>query len=199
MWITKSGASKDFYDPEELRSFLDGLFLTDSSTSTPHRGAMAADQNAPSQELAPGGSDVWTVKASLEVSLSYLVHRRCSEGLRPRTPKVTGSELILHPVVLIACASLEAASSPLLTWHLAVIMGGASLDGSADPLLTWHPAVIMGSASLDGLVDPLLTCHPVVIMGGASLDGSADPLLTRHPAVIMGGASLDGSADPLLT
>ncbi|KAJ1210477.1 hypothetical protein NDU88_005841 [Pleurodeles waltl] len=56
MWITKNGASKDFYDPEDLRSFLDGLSLTDSSTSTPHRDTTVADQNTPSHDLAPGGS-----------------------------------------------------------------------------------------------------------------------------------------------
>ncbi|KAJ1199166.1 hypothetical protein NDU88_003006 [Pleurodeles waltl] len=56
MWITKNGASKDFYDPEDLRSFLDGLSLTDSSTLTPHRDRMVADQNNPSHDRAPGGS-----------------------------------------------------------------------------------------------------------------------------------------------
>ncbi|KAJ1196300.1 hypothetical protein NDU88_000171 [Pleurodeles waltl] len=56
MWITKNGASKDFYDPEDLRSFLDGLSFTDSSTSTPHRDTTAADQNTPSHDLALGGS-----------------------------------------------------------------------------------------------------------------------------------------------
>ncbi|KAJ1162572.1 hypothetical protein NDU88_003040 [Pleurodeles waltl] len=37
--VTKNGTSKYFYDPEDLEdlhSFLDGLSLTDSSTSTPH-------------------------------------------------------------------------------------------------------------------------------------------------------------------
>ncbi|KAJ1164217.1 hypothetical protein NDU88_004662 [Pleurodeles waltl] len=56
MWITKNGISKDFYDPEDLRAFLDDLSLTDSSTLTPHRDVMATDQNTPSQDLAPGGS-----------------------------------------------------------------------------------------------------------------------------------------------
>ncbi|KAJ1217766.1 hypothetical protein NDU88_005356 [Pleurodeles waltl] len=56
MWVTKNGTSKDFYDPEDLRSFLDGLSLIDSSTSTPHQDAMATDQNFSSQELEPGGS-----------------------------------------------------------------------------------------------------------------------------------------------
>ncbi|KAJ1193030.1 hypothetical protein NDU88_002336 [Pleurodeles waltl] len=55
-WITKNGASKDFYDPEDLRSFLDGLSLMDSSTPTPHQDRTVADQNTPSQDLAPGGS-----------------------------------------------------------------------------------------------------------------------------------------------
>ncbi|KAJ1150302.1 hypothetical protein NDU88_003097 [Pleurodeles waltl] len=55
MWITKNSTSKDFYDPEDLRSFLDGLSLTDSSTSTPHRDTTVADQNTPSRDLAPGG------------------------------------------------------------------------------------------------------------------------------------------------
>ncbi|KAJ1181044.1 hypothetical protein NDU88_006255 [Pleurodeles waltl] len=59
MWIKKNGASKDFYDPEDLRSFLDGLSLMDSSTPTPHRDTMVADQNTPSHDLAPGGS--WSV------------------------------------------------------------------------------------------------------------------------------------------
>ncbi|KAJ1110500.1 hypothetical protein NDU88_007851 [Pleurodeles waltl] len=56
MWITKNCTSKDFYDPEDLRSFLDGLSLTVSSTLTPHRDMMATDQNTPSQDLAPGRS-----------------------------------------------------------------------------------------------------------------------------------------------
>ncbi|KAJ1219243.1 hypothetical protein NDU88_006812 [Pleurodeles waltl] len=56
MWITKNGASKDFYDPEDLRSFLDGLSLMDSSTLTPHRDATIADQSTPSTDLAPRGS-----------------------------------------------------------------------------------------------------------------------------------------------
>ncbi|KAJ1199277.1 hypothetical protein NDU88_003115 [Pleurodeles waltl] len=56
MWITINGTSKDFYDPEDLRSFLDGPSLMDSSTPTPHRDATVADQNAPSPDLAPGGS-----------------------------------------------------------------------------------------------------------------------------------------------
>ncbi|KAJ1129781.1 hypothetical protein NDU88_008146 [Pleurodeles waltl] len=55
MWITKNSISKDFYNPEDLRSFLDGLSLTDSSTLTPHRDMMATDQNTPLQDLAPGG------------------------------------------------------------------------------------------------------------------------------------------------
>ncbi|KAJ1082609.1 hypothetical protein NDU88_002774 [Pleurodeles waltl] len=57
MWRTKNGISKDFYDPEDLRSFLDGLSLTDSSTLTPHRDMMATDQNTLLQDLAPGGSE----------------------------------------------------------------------------------------------------------------------------------------------
>ncbi|KAJ1113992.1 hypothetical protein NDU88_002232 [Pleurodeles waltl] len=56
MWITKNGISKDFYDPEDLRSFLDGLSLTDSSTLSPHRDMMATDPNISSQDLAPGES-----------------------------------------------------------------------------------------------------------------------------------------------
>ncbi|KAJ1202739.1 hypothetical protein NDU88_006536 [Pleurodeles waltl] len=56
MWITKNGASKDFYDPEDLRSLLDGLSLTDCSTLTPHQDTTAAYQNTPSHDLAPGGS-----------------------------------------------------------------------------------------------------------------------------------------------
>ncbi|KAJ1088213.1 hypothetical protein NDU88_001372 [Pleurodeles waltl] len=56
MWISKNGASKDFYNPEDLRSILDGLSFTDSSTSTPYRDTTAADQYTPSQDLAPGGS-----------------------------------------------------------------------------------------------------------------------------------------------
>ncbi|KAJ1113832.1 hypothetical protein NDU88_002073 [Pleurodeles waltl] len=56
MWITKNDTSKDFYDPEDLRSFLDGLSLIDSSTPTPHRDPSVADQNTPSQDLVPGGS-----------------------------------------------------------------------------------------------------------------------------------------------
>ncbi|KAJ1126683.1 hypothetical protein NDU88_005089 [Pleurodeles waltl] len=56
MWITKNGTSKDLYDPEDSCSFLDGWSLMNSSTSTPHRDTMAADQNTPSHNLAPGGS-----------------------------------------------------------------------------------------------------------------------------------------------
>ncbi|KAJ1176364.1 hypothetical protein NDU88_001646 [Pleurodeles waltl] len=43
MWITKNGISKDFYNPEDLRAFLDGLSLTESSTLTPHKDMMATD------------------------------------------------------------------------------------------------------------------------------------------------------------
>ncbi|KAJ1133263.1 hypothetical protein NDU88_011560 [Pleurodeles waltl] len=56
MWITITGTSKDFYDPEDPRSFLDGLSLMDSSTPTPHRDATVTDQNTPSPDLAQGGS-----------------------------------------------------------------------------------------------------------------------------------------------
>ncbi|KAJ1177471.1 hypothetical protein NDU88_002726 [Pleurodeles waltl] len=56
MWITKNGTSKDFYDPEDLRSFLDGRSLMDSYTPTPHRDPMVADQNTSSQDLDSGGS-----------------------------------------------------------------------------------------------------------------------------------------------
>ncbi|KAJ1213909.1 hypothetical protein NDU88_001538 [Pleurodeles waltl] len=56
MWITKNALSKDFYNPEDLRGFLDGLSLTEYSTLTPHRDMMATDQNTSLQDLAPGGS-----------------------------------------------------------------------------------------------------------------------------------------------
>ncbi|KAJ1171787.1 hypothetical protein NDU88_003645 [Pleurodeles waltl] len=56
MWITKNCMSKVFYDPEDLHSFLDGLSLMDTSTPTPPRDPMVADQNTLPQDLAPGGS-----------------------------------------------------------------------------------------------------------------------------------------------
>ncbi|KAJ1145472.1 hypothetical protein NDU88_011758 [Pleurodeles waltl] len=46
MWITKNGVSKDFYDPEDLRSFLDGLIPMDTSTPTPPRDPPATSLNA---------------------------------------------------------------------------------------------------------------------------------------------------------
>ncbi|KAJ1183228.1 hypothetical protein NDU88_000053 [Pleurodeles waltl] len=56
MCIMKNGMSKDFYDPEFLRSFLDGLSPMESSTSNPPRDPTVADQNALPQDLAPGES-----------------------------------------------------------------------------------------------------------------------------------------------
>ncbi|KAJ1123096.1 hypothetical protein NDU88_001569 [Pleurodeles waltl] len=56
MWITKNGVSKDFYDPEVLRSFLDGLSLMGTSNPIPPRDPMVADQNTSSQDPSPGGS-----------------------------------------------------------------------------------------------------------------------------------------------
>ncbi|KAJ1174343.1 hypothetical protein NDU88_006165 [Pleurodeles waltl] len=56
MWITKNGIAKDFYDPEDLRAFLDGLSLAESSTLTPHRDMMATDQSTSLHDLAPGGT-----------------------------------------------------------------------------------------------------------------------------------------------
>ncbi|KAJ1214606.1 hypothetical protein NDU88_002224 [Pleurodeles waltl] len=56
MWITKNGMSKDFYDLEDLRSFLHGLSLIGTSTPTPPRDAMVIDQNTLPQDLAPRGS-----------------------------------------------------------------------------------------------------------------------------------------------
>ncbi|KAJ1110438.1 hypothetical protein NDU88_007789 [Pleurodeles waltl] len=54
MWVTKNGVSQDFYDPEDLRSFLDGLLPMDTSALTPPRASPATDQNAQPQGPAPG-------------------------------------------------------------------------------------------------------------------------------------------------
>ncbi|KAJ1187109.1 hypothetical protein NDU88_003888 [Pleurodeles waltl] len=56
MWITKNGVSEDFYDPEDLRSFLDSLMSMDITTPTPPQDLPATTQNASFQSLAPGGS-----------------------------------------------------------------------------------------------------------------------------------------------
>ncbi|KAJ1162001.1 hypothetical protein NDU88_002481 [Pleurodeles waltl] len=56
MWVTKTGVSHDHYDPEDQRSFLDGLLAMDTSTPTPHRDSPVMNQNALPQGPAPGGS-----------------------------------------------------------------------------------------------------------------------------------------------
>ncbi|KAJ1085092.1 hypothetical protein NDU88_005225 [Pleurodeles waltl] len=55
MWITKNGVSEDFYDPGDLRSFLDGLQPMDTTTPTPPRDLPAVTHNALSQSPAPEG------------------------------------------------------------------------------------------------------------------------------------------------
>ncbi|KAJ1178855.1 hypothetical protein NDU88_004097 [Pleurodeles waltl] len=56
MWIMKNGVSKDFYAPEDLRSFLDDLLPMDTSILIPPRAPTVADQNALPQGLTPRGS-----------------------------------------------------------------------------------------------------------------------------------------------
>ncbi|KAJ1146011.1 hypothetical protein NDU88_012293 [Pleurodeles waltl] len=56
MWVTKNGVSQDFYDPEDLRSFLDGLQPMDTSVSLLHRDIPVLDQDTLPQGPAPGGS-----------------------------------------------------------------------------------------------------------------------------------------------
>ncbi|KAJ1215360.1 hypothetical protein NDU88_002969 [Pleurodeles waltl] len=46
MWITKNSMSKNIYDPEDLRFFLDGLSHMDTSTPNPPRDPTVTDQNA---------------------------------------------------------------------------------------------------------------------------------------------------------
>ncbi|KAJ1117139.1 hypothetical protein NDU88_005339 [Pleurodeles waltl] len=52
----KNCMSKDFYDPEDLCSFLDGLSSMGTATPYPPRGPTVGDQNALPQNLAPGRS-----------------------------------------------------------------------------------------------------------------------------------------------
>ncbi|KAJ1150654.1 hypothetical protein NDU88_003444 [Pleurodeles waltl] len=105
MWITKNGTSKDFYDPEDLRSFLEGLSLTDSSTSTPHRDMMAKHQNTPSQNLAPGGSESdhqSVLPCPRGRDLERLLHRHDDRGQ------------VLHEVVLhMQVADRDKSRAPL--------------------------------------------------------------------------------------
>ncbi|KAJ1113235.1 hypothetical protein NDU88_001489 [Pleurodeles waltl] len=54
--LRKMACPKNFYDPEDLRSFLDGLLHLDTSTPNPPRDPTVTDQNALPQDLAPGGS-----------------------------------------------------------------------------------------------------------------------------------------------
>ncbi|KAJ1113250.1 hypothetical protein NDU88_001504 [Pleurodeles waltl] len=56
MWVTKNGVSQDFYDPEDIRSFLDGLLPMDTSTPIPPQDSPVTDQNALPQDPTPGGS-----------------------------------------------------------------------------------------------------------------------------------------------
>ncbi|KAJ1115230.1 hypothetical protein NDU88_003456 [Pleurodeles waltl] len=56
MWVTKNGVSQDFYDPEDLRSFLGGLLPMDKFTPTPPQNSPVTDQNALPQGPDPGGS-----------------------------------------------------------------------------------------------------------------------------------------------
>ncbi|KAJ1174417.1 hypothetical protein NDU88_006239 [Pleurodeles waltl] len=56
MWITKNCVFKDFYNLEDLRSFLNCLISIDTSTPTPAQDLPATNQNALSQSLTPGGS-----------------------------------------------------------------------------------------------------------------------------------------------
>ncbi|KAJ1214204.1 hypothetical protein NDU88_001830 [Pleurodeles waltl] len=59
MWVTKNGVSQDFYDPEDLRSFLDSLLPMDTSAPFPPRDSSVTDPSTLPQGPAPGvsGSD----------------------------------------------------------------------------------------------------------------------------------------------
>ncbi|KAJ1101661.1 hypothetical protein NDU88_006727 [Pleurodeles waltl] len=56
MWVTKNGVSQDFFDPEDLRSFLDGLQPMDTSVLLSHQDIPVPDQNTLPQGSAPGAS-----------------------------------------------------------------------------------------------------------------------------------------------
>ncbi|KAJ1091446.1 hypothetical protein NDU88_004571 [Pleurodeles waltl] len=57
IWVTKNSMPQDFYDPEDLRSFLDDLLPMDTSTPIPPRDSPVTDQNAVPQSPVPEGRD----------------------------------------------------------------------------------------------------------------------------------------------
>ncbi|KAJ1199448.1 hypothetical protein NDU88_003282 [Pleurodeles waltl] len=54
IWVNKNGVSKDFYDPEDLRLFLDTFLHTSMDTATPAR---PQDQPKDSYDTPPPGSE----------------------------------------------------------------------------------------------------------------------------------------------
>ncbi|KAJ1157505.1 hypothetical protein NDU88_010216 [Pleurodeles waltl] len=56
MWVTKNGVSQDFYDPEDLCSFLDSQLPMDTPAPIPPRDSSVTDQTTLSQGPSPGGS-----------------------------------------------------------------------------------------------------------------------------------------------
>ncbi|KAJ1100673.1 hypothetical protein NDU88_005754 [Pleurodeles waltl] len=66
MWITKNGVSKDFYDSEDLRSFLDGLLPMDTSIPIPPWNPPATGQNArPKASPQHGRGQTTTLQISI--------------------------------------------------------------------------------------------------------------------------------------
>ncbi|KAJ1187608.1 hypothetical protein NDU88_004383 [Pleurodeles waltl] len=63
MWITKNGVSKDFYDPEDLQVFLEGLQIQSMYTATvaQPQDLSGATQGAPPPNSSPGETERPTV------------------------------------------------------------------------------------------------------------------------------------------
>ncbi|KAJ1119272.1 hypothetical protein NDU88_007458 [Pleurodeles waltl] len=58
-WVTKNGMSKDFYDPEDLRLFLDSLQRQSMDTTTPDQPLRppSANQSSSPPPTTLGGTD----------------------------------------------------------------------------------------------------------------------------------------------
>ncbi|KAJ1181842.1 hypothetical protein NDU88_007041 [Pleurodeles waltl] len=59
MWVTKNGVSKDFYNPEDLRLFLDSFQnqTKDPATSNRSQDTIEDDGHVPSSGLEKGNTD----------------------------------------------------------------------------------------------------------------------------------------------
>ncbi|KAJ1124148.1 hypothetical protein NDU88_002609 [Pleurodeles waltl] len=57
MWVTKNVVSQEFYDLEDLRSFLDCLIPMDTSAPVPPRNSSVTDQTTLSRAPPQEGRD----------------------------------------------------------------------------------------------------------------------------------------------